>query len=141
MKRFKYDEVSSEIKINNKTRLDFALYKKNKIIGYVEVKNVTLSRLNIEKGKNLAEFPDSKTTRGTKHLKELINLRKKGFLCIMIYIIQRNDCNSFTIAGDIDPEYKKYFSKAFESKVNILAYNCTLSNRSINVKDKLKIIL
>ncbi len=141
MKKFGYDGIISEIKINDKTRLDYALNKKNKIIGYAEVKNVTLSRSGINEGKKLAEFPDSITTRGTKHLKELINLRKKGFLCIMIYVIQRNDCNFFAIAGDIDPEYKKYFLKAIKSKVNILAYNCTLSNRSINVKDKLKIIL
>ena len=87
-KKFKYDEIYSEIKTNHKTRLDFALYKKKKIIGYVEVKNVTLSRSNNKKGNNTAEFPDSKTIRGSKHLKELIRLKRKGFICIMLYIIQ-----------------------------------------------------
>ena len=140
-KKFKYDEIYSEIKTSHKTRLDFALYKKKKIIGYVEVKNVTLSRSNNKKGNNTAEFPDSKTIRGSKHLKELIRLKRKGFICIMLYIIQRNDCKYFSIADDIDYEYSKNFIFAKNSGINMLAYNCLVTNKSINIKEKIKVKL
>tara|TARA_Y100001970_G_C13503658_1_gene494876 strand:- start:17 stop:532 length:516 start_codon:yes stop_codon:yes gene_type:complete len=134
-----YDEISSEIKVNNKTRLDFALIKSGKIIGYVEVKNVTLVRNLDDKENRLAEFPDSITSRGDKHLKELINLSKKGFLCIMLYIIQRSDCKNFAIAKDIDINYAESFKKATNLNLEILAYGCKLSKKSIVINNKMNI--
>ena len=57
----------------------------------------------------------------------------------MLYIVQRNDCKNFSIASDIDKEYAKYFKDAFKRGVQILAYNCNLSNLSINIRNKLRI--
>ena len=93
------DSIKKEVKFGQNTRFDFLLTKRNKKT-FVEVKNVTLSRKN-----RVAEFPDAITTRGLKHIKELLNAKKKGFEVYLLFVIQRNDCNKFELAKDIDPEY------------------------------------
>ena len=87
--------------------------------------------------KNIAEFPDAITSRGTKHLRELINAKKKGFESCLLYVIQREDCNFFKIAGDIDNEYKIAFEKAIKNGVKILCYDCKLSNEEIKLNRKI----
>ena len=99
-------DVKPEIKFGLNTRFDFLiLSKKNKI--FIEVKNVTLSRK-----KGLAEFPDAVTTRGLKHINELIKASKKNYKIYIFYLIQRNDCTSFSIARDIDINYSNALRKA-----------------------------
>ena len=122
-----YNEIKTEVKFSDKTRFDF-LISNNKKKCFLEVKNVTLSRES-----NLAEFPDSITSRGTKHLNELIKAKKMGFESYILYLIQREDCGSFKIAKDIDEEYKITLAKAIKNKVNILCYNCKLSKEEIKV--------
>ena len=91
-------DIKPETKFGLNTRFDFLVTdKKNKT--FIEVKNVTLSRK-----KALAEFPDAITTRGLKHINELLKQVKK-YKIFILYLIQRDDCNSFTIAKDIDPNY------------------------------------
>ena len=100
----------------------------------MEVKNVTLKRKS-----KTAEFPDAVTVRGTKHIKELLNASKKGFKIYIIFIIQREDCNKFSIAKDIDPEYSKTLSMANKKKLNILCYDCKFSSKRIEINKKIKI--
>ena len=102
----KFNDIKTEVKFSDKTRFDFLISNNNRKC-FLEVKNVTLVR-----EKKIAEFPDSITTRGTKHLKELISAKKKGFESYILYLIQREDCNSFKIAKDIDEEYKSTFDEA-----------------------------
>ena len=92
----KFDNIKTEVKFSEKTRFDF-LISNNTEKCFLEVKNVTLVRNN-----KVAEFPDAITSRGAKHLKELIRAKKKGFESYMLYLIQREDCKSFKIAEDID---------------------------------------
>ena len=99
------------MKFSDNTRFDFLISKGNEKC-FLEVKNVTLVRKN-----NIAEFPDSITTRGTKHLNELINAKKKGYKSYILYLIQREDCKSFKIAQDIDREYKNAFDEALKNGV------------------------
>ena len=91
--------IKPEIKFGEKTRFDFLITKKN-YKAFLEVKNVTLTRKP-----KIAEFPDSVTSRGAKHIEELIKARKKGYQVYIAFIIQREDCNQFAVANDIDPEY------------------------------------
>ena len=100
------DLIKQEVKFNENTRFDFLIHKGNKKI-FVEVKNVTLSRK-----KGIAEFPDAVTLRGQKHIKELIKASKKGFEIYLLYVIQREDCDRFQLAKDIDPEYYDLVKKA-----------------------------
>ena len=123
--------IKTEVKFSDKTRFDFLLSNQKKKC-FLEVKNVTLMRK-----KNVAEFPDAITSRGTKHLRELIIAKKKGFDAYMLYLIQRDDCKSFKIAEDIDPEYKNAFNEAVKNGVKILCYDCKLNNEEIRINNQI----
>ncbi len=127
----KFNNIRSEVKFSENTRFDF-LITNNKDKCFLEVKNVTLLRKN-----NMAEFPDAVTSRGTKHLKELINAKKKGYISYLLYLIQREDCKSFKIAEDIDKEYKNNFNLALKNGVKILCYDCKLSSEEIKLNNQI----
>ena len=130
----KYNTIQSEVKFSEKTRFDF-LISNNKEKCFVEVKNVTLSRKN-----KIAEFPDSPTARGIKHLNDLCLSKKKGFKAFILYLIQRNDCESFSIAADIDLDYKVSLEKALKSGVKLLCYDCKLDGDEIKLNKEIKYI-
>ena len=124
--------IKSEQVFGSNTRFDFYLEDgKNK--SFLEVKNVTLKRKP-----KIAEFPDSVTARGTKHLNELINAAKKGFKSYLLFVIQREDCNTFKIAKDIDPVYLKTLIKAIKHNVKILCYDCKFLSKGIVLNNKIK---
>ena len=125
-------EIKPETKFGLNTRFDFLIVSK-RYKSFVEVKNVTLSRK-----KNLAEFPDAVTSRGLKHIHELIKACKKNYQIYIFYLIQRNDCKSFTIAKDIDPSYASALSKAVKKNLNILCYDCKFSSKGIKLNNKIK---
>ena len=124
-------QIKPETKFGSNTRFDFLIIKKN-YKAFIEVKNVTLSR-----NKGIAEFPDAITSRGLKHINELINAYKKGYKVFILYLIQRDDCKSFTIAKDIDVEYSNSLSKAVKKKLNILCYDCKFSSKGIKLNQKI----
>ena len=127
-------KIKPETKFGSNTRFDFLLLsKKDKF--FIEVKNVTLSRK-----KGLAEFPDAVTTRGLKHIHELVKAGKKNYKIFIIYLIQRDDCDSFAIAKDIDPNYANALSKAVKNNLNILCYDCKFSSKGIKLNNKIKFI-
>jgi len=127
----KFDNIKTEAKFSDKTRFDF-LISNNKEKCFLEVKNVTLLRQN-----NIAEFPDAITSRGTKHLKELIKAKRKGYESYMLYLIQRDDCKFFKIANDIDEEYKNTFDEALNNGVKMLCYDCKLNNEEIRINNQI----
>ena len=123
-------EIKPETKFGKNTRFDFLVKnKKDKI--FIEVKNVTLSRK-----KEIAEFPDSKTTRGLKHINELINASKKNYKVFILFLIQRDDSKLFKIAKDIDAKYADALRKAVKKKLNILCYDCKFSSKGIKLNNK-----
>ena len=126
-------EIQSEVKFGENTRFDFLITKKN-YKAFIEVKNVTLYRSN-----GIAEFPDAITTRGAKHINELIKASKKGFKIFLAYIVQREDCKKFIIASDLDPEYSKLLSKAVNKKLKLLCYDCKFSSKGIKLNKQIKI--
>ncbi len=129
------ENIKSEVKFGKNTRFDFLISKNNKKI-FVEVKNVTLSRK-----KGVAEFPDAVTARGLKHISELINASKRGFETYLLFLIQRNDCNQFKIAQDIDPDYYKLLTEAAKKKLNIICYDCKFSPKGIKLNKNIKLKL
>ena len=133
IQKFKnYNFVKQEINFGNNTRFDLLLTKKNKKI-FIEVKNVTLSRQ-----KGIAEFPDAITSRGQKHIQELLNANKQGYNIYLLFVIQRDDCNKLKIAKDIDPKYCELLTKAVKKNLNILCYDCKFSTKGIKLNRKVK---
>ena len=128
------DKIKSEVFYNKDTRFDF-LVEKNKNKYFIEVKNVTLIRDN-----KISEFPDSITTRGSKHIKTLIDASKKGYQCYVLFLVQINNCRYFKIAKDIDNEYYQNYKIAKKLGVKFIAYNCKVGSREIKIDKKVKIL-
>ncbi|WP_424978004.1 DNA/RNA nuclease SfsA [Leisingera sp. S232] len=123
-----YGTVRPEVKYGEKSRIDFLLQQDGLPDCYVEVKSVTLSRQP-----GLAEFPDSVTARGTKHLGELEKMVTQGHRAVMLYLVQRTDCSTFQLAADIDPAYADAFASARAAGVERLVYATRISPDEITV--------
>ncbi|MFQ5565262.1 MAG: DNA/RNA nuclease SfsA [Paracoccaceae bacterium] len=121
-----YTEVRPEIRYGAASRIDFRLTGAGLPDAYVEVKNVHLMRRP-----GLAEFPDSVTRRGARHLDELAAVAAAGHRAVMLYCVQRTDCDRLALAGDIDPGYAAAFSRARAAGVEAIAWACALSPAGI----------
>lgn len=122
-----YAGLRREVKYGRNSRIDLLLEggPDNRPC-YVEVKNVHFSRTP-----GLAEFPDSRTERGTKHLGELSDMVAAGHRAVMLYLIQRGDAEAFTLAADIDPAYAEAYLEAKAAGVEMLAFDCMLAPEGI----------
>lgn len=132
---FGYAELKREVKYGQNSRIDWLLTHPDKPPCYVEVKNVHLKR-----GSG-AEFPDSVTTRGAKHLRELEAIAATGARAVMLYIIQRNDCSHLSFAADIDPVYAATAAHALSHGVEALAYGCAVTPAGIEVEGQVEVVV
>lgn len=135
-----YKTLRREVKYGENSRIDILLEnnltnKDSRSTCYVEVKNVHLLRK-----KGLAEFPDSVTTRGAKHLKELSEMVKQGHRAIMVYLVQRPDVNEFSLATDIDKAYGEAFKNAKKAGVEAIVYKCSITKDEIKVTTPINFI-
>ena len=128
------DAIVQEIKTSAATRLDFFLERGAARI-YMEVKNCSLA----EEG--TAMFPDAKTIRGTKHLHELVGLKKQGYTAVVLFCIQREDADCFMPARHIDPAYAETLGKAARAGVMVLAYRADVSPAAITITRRLPVKL
>ena len=124
-----YDGQRREVRYGENSRVDILLSARDRPDAYVEVKNVHLLRQA-----GLAEFPDSVTKRGAKHLFELANMVRAGHRAVMVYLIQRSDADRFALARDVDPAYGDAFDSARAAGVEMLAYRCDVSPQAITVE-------
>ncbi|HEX9446884.1 MAG TPA: DNA/RNA nuclease SfsA [Dongiaceae bacterium] len=119
-----YDAIRREVQVGSKSRLDFQLDRhvtgEADQICYLEVKSVTLGRQA-----GLAEFPDSRTARGARHLLELAALAAAGHRAVLLFLVQRDDCDRVRCAGDIDPWYQATL-RQLAGAVEIRAYGCDI---------------
>ena len=127
-----YSSIRREVRYGTRSRIDLLLEGPRRRACYVEVKNVHMSR---EPG--VAEFPDSVTDRGRKHLVELARRVEGGDRAVMLYLVQRADCATFRLAGDIDPAYVEAFHAARAAGIEVLAYGCRLTVEEIAVAGSL----
>jgi sugar fermentation stimulation protein A len=125
--------IQTEKKFGEDTRFDFLINDLSKK-SFIEVKNVTLSRK-----KKLAEFPDSVTKRGAKHINNLILAAKQGYMSYLLFVIQREDCNKFAIANDIDPKYSELLTFALKKNIIVLCYDCKFSSKGIKLNNQIKL--
>lgn len=122
-----------EVAYGQASRVDLLLEGPGRPICYVEVKNVHLRR-----GED-AEFPDSVTARGTRHLAELAAMAAAGHRAVMLFVVQRADCARFRIAADIDPAYAAGLAAARAAGVEVLCYYCRVGTEGIEIEAPLEL--
>jgi sugar fermentation stimulation protein A len=127
-----YASMRREVAYGRNSRIDILLEDAARGAAYVEVKNVHLHR---EAG--LAEFPDCVTLRGAKHLDEMADMVRAGHRAVMLYIVQRGDCDSLSLAEDLDPGYAAAFDRALKAGVEALCYACDVTLEAIDVRRRL----
>ena len=130
-----YGEVRPEVRYGRASRVDFLLRGEGLPDAYVEVKNVHLRR-----EEDWAEFPDSVTARGVKHLDELARQVLEGSRAVMIYCVQRDDCARLRLAADIDPAYARAFARARAAGVEAIAFACRIDRRRIALDRPIPIV-
>ncbi|WP_116085081.1 DNA/RNA nuclease SfsA [Tropicimonas sp. IMCC34011] len=121
-----YTGVRPEVRTGEKSRIDFLLSEPGLPDAWVEVKNVHLSRDG-----TLAEFPDCVTARGARHLDELAALARAGARAVMLYIVQRTDCDAMALARDIDPGYGAAFDRARDAGVEMLCHGTAITPEGV----------
>ena len=130
LKEFKnVKNIKPEFKYSNDTRFDFLCDKY-----LLEVKNVTLNR-----SEDIAEFPDTITSRGTKHLKKLTESIRHGYKPYVLFLVQIENISKFRIAKDIDSDYYNNFIYAKKNGLKFIAYRCKLNSKEIIIEKKIKI--
>ena len=130
-----YASVRREVRYGKNSRIDFLLQGEDRPDCWLEIKNVHLKR------GTLAEFPDSVTARGTKHLHELMDVAAKGERAVMLYVVQRRDCKAFSVAADIDPAYGAALAEARSKGVETLCYVCKIRRGGIRLDAPLPIAI
>ncbi len=126
-------KIKPEIKVSEKSRLDFFLETENGQV-YLEVKNCSLA-IN-----RVAMFPDAVTARGTRHLLELERLKGDNITTAVLFCIQRDDADQFSPADDIDPVYAKTLKQVQANGVQILAWQTVTRPEEIFLKNRLPVI-
>lgn len=122
-----YANQKREVKYGVNSRIDLYLTHPERPACYVEVKNVTL------RDGNAALFPDGVTSRGVKHLHELMEMVKQGHRAVMFFLVERSDCTTFGTAAFIDPLYAKTLREALIAGVELICYDCILDPMGIRL--------
>lgn len=129
-----YATIRREVKYGAASRVDFLLEHPDRPPCYLEVKNVHLMRT-----RGLAEFPDSVTARGARHLEELAAMVALGARAMLLFVVQIGSSQRVAVARDIDPTYGRAFDKARAAGVEALAYACRIDHSSIVLAGKVPI--
>ena len=116
-----YAQVRREVRYGANSRVDFLLTSPERPPCFLEIKNVHLAR-----GGGLAEFPDCVAARSLKHLRELTREVEGGARAVMLFVVQRTDCDRFDTASDLDPAYAAGLIDAAAKGVEILCYGCDI---------------
>lgn len=130
-----YPALRREVKYGKNSRIDMLLECPTRGACYVEVKNVHMMRRH-----GVAEFPDSITARGTKHLAELADMVTAGHRAVMLYLIQRSDAAELRLARDVDPNYGAAFDAARMAGVEAVAVRCRLTPHAIRIDGAVPIV-
>jgi sugar fermentation stimulation protein A len=123
-----YPALRREVRYGQSSRIDLLLECPDRGLCYVEIKNVHLSRRH-----GLAEFPDSVTERGVKHLREMSAMVRQGHRAVMVFLIQRSEAKRLALARDIDPAYGDAFDAARAAGVEAVALRCRVGTDEIAV--------
>jgi sugar fermentation stimulation protein A len=129
-----YEEIRREVAYDEGCRVDFRLRGEARADCYVEVKNVHLRRTAG------AEFPDTVTLRGARHLRALGRQVGAGARAVVVYVVQRMDCSDFRLAADLDPGYAQAAGEAAAAGVESLCLACRVTVEEIRLVGTLPIV-
>lgn len=121
-----------EVKYGANSRVDFLLEHPERAPCWLEVKNCHLMRTP-----GLAEFPDCVAARSLKHLQELTAMVETGQRAVMLFVVQRTDCDIFAACADLDPAYAAGLTAAAASGVEVFAYRCAISASRVTLGDRI----
>ena len=130
-----YGQQTAEVKYGRNSRIDLLLSNSDTEKCYVEVKNVTLVMDQV------ALFPDAVTTRGRKHLIELMDMVSAGHRAVMCYVVQRNDATHVSPADHIDPDYGQALRRALQYGVEAIAYQADVTPETIRLTQNLPVTI
>ena len=123
-----YPTVRPEVKYGAASRVDFLLTAPDRPACWLEVKNVHLSRT-----RGLAEFPDCVAARSTRHLKELEAMAAAGDRAVVLFVVQRTDCERFAACAELDPAFAAGLDHAAEAGVEVLVYGCAITTGNVQI--------
>ncbi|MCC1491060.1 DNA/RNA nuclease SfsA [Cognatishimia sp. F0-27] len=124
-----YGSVRPEVRYSEGSRIDFLLSAEGRPDLYLEVKSVTLSRR-----RGQAEFPDSVTARGLKHLGDLAAMARLGHRAVLAFVVMRDDTDVMRLAEDLDPAYASGMRAALAAGVEVCAIGCALSPEGVTIR-------
>jgi sugar fermentation stimulation protein A len=123
-----YETVRREVKYGEASRVDFLLTHPGRPACWLEIKNCHLSRQP-----PLAEFPDCVAARSARHLRELAAMVTAGDRAVVLFTVQRDDCDRFSACRDIDPKFAQALDEAADAGVEVLVYACGMATDSIRI--------
>ena len=127
-----YDTVRREVNYGEKSRVDFLLTGDGRPDCWLEIKNCHLSR-----GSGLAEFPDCVAARSSRHLRELAAMTAKGDRAVVLFTVQRTDCDRFTACAELDPVFARTLDEVAKQGVEVLVYACAIDERGVTLAHRL----
>lgn len=137
-----YDSVRQEVKYGDEnSRIDLLLEDSEKADCYIEIKTVTLLEQGKEFELGAGFFPDAVSTRGQKHLRELMAMAEQGCRAVLLFLVQHTGIRTVSPAAHIDPQYAKLLDQAADAGVEIIAYNTHISSAEIYLGDELPVII
>src|SRR5690606_26892765 len=129
-----YDNIQQEVKYGDEnSRIDLLLTNKNKPDCYVEIKTITLSGSGDDFNAGAGFFPDAVTTRGQKHLRELIEMKQQGHRAVLFFLVQHSAIKTVDAARHIDKKYADLYDQARQAGVEVIAYQTTISAKEIKI--------
>jgi sugar fermentation stimulation protein A len=114
------------------SRVDFLLTAPDRPNCWLEIKNCHLSR-----GSGLAEFPDCVAARSSRHLRELAAMAKAGDRAVVLFVVQRMDCDRFQACAELDPVFARTLGEVASEGVEVLAYACEVDERGVTLKRRI----
>lgn len=131
-----YDRVRAEVKYGEKSRVDFLLERDDGARCWLEIKNVHLMRTP-----GLAEFPDCVAARSARHLRELEAMVAAGDRAVVLFVVQRMDCETFTPCRELDPAFAEAMAQAMSSGVEFHAWACQVTDEAVTLAKPMPVSL
>ena len=127
-----YEVIRREVAYGEASRVDFLLTSPDRPACWLEIKNCHLSR-----GGGLAEFPDCVAARSSKHLRELAAMAKVGDRAVVLFVVQRMDCDRFAACAELDPVFARTLAEVASEGVEVLVYACAVDERAVALRGRI----